>query len=94
MNKRGIQYFTLSEIEPRVWLMLTGCNFRCKGCFRPARDVEGIPLTAEETLERMEKACLNYYGKLPAEAMITGGEPTLDKAYLLSVVKGLREKGF
>jgi len=42
----------------------------------------------------MEQACLNYYGKVPAEAMITGGEPTLDKVYLLSLVKGLKEKGF
>jgi len=94
MGKRGLQYFTLSEIEPRVWFMLTGCNFCCKGCFRPARDEEGIPLTAEETLERMEKACLNYYAKVPSEAMITGGEPTLDKAYLLRLLKGLRRKGF
>lgn len=94
MNKRGLQYFTLSEIEPRVWFMLTGCNFRCKGCFRPARDGGGTLLTAEETLERMEKACLNYYGKVPSEAMITGGEPTLDRDYLLGLVKGLKEKGF
>ncbi|MBK5190097.1 MAG: radical SAM protein [Methanosarcinales archaeon] len=94
MSKRGLQYFTLSEIEPRVWFMLTGCNFHCKGCFRPARDGGGTLLTASETLERMEQACLNYYGKVPAEAMITGGEPTLDKVYLLSLVKGLKEKGF
>lgn len=94
MGKRGLQYFTLSEIEPRVWFMLTGCNFHCKGCFRPARDEGGTRLTAEETLERMEKACLNYYGKVPSEAMITGGEPTLDRDYLLSLVKGLKEKGF
>ncbi len=94
MSKRGLQYFTLSEIEPRVWFMLTGCNFRCKGCFRPARDGGGTLLTADETLERVEQACLNYYGKVPAEAMITGGEPTLDKVYLLSLLKGLKEKGF
>jgi len=94
MNERGVQYFTLSEIEPRVWFMLTGCNFRCKGCFRPARDGGGTLLTATETLERMERACLNYYGKVPAEAMITGGEPTIDKEYLLSLVNGLKEKGF
>jgi len=74
--------------------MLTGCNFHCKGCFRPARDEGGTQLTAEETLERMEQACLNYYGKLPTEAIITGGEPTLDKEYLLTLVKGLKEKGF
>lgn len=94
MGKRGLQYFTLSEIEPRVWFMLTGCNFHCKGCFRPARDEGGTRLTAEETLERMERACLNYYGKVPSEAMITGGEPTLNRDYLLSLVKGLKEKGF
>jgi pyruvate-formate lyase-activating enzyme/molybdopterin converting factor small subunit len=94
MRKRGVQYFTLSEIEPRVWFMLTGCNFHCKGCFRPARDVEGTLLTVDETIERMEAACLGYYGKVSTKAMITGGEPTLDKAYLLSLVRGLREKGF
>ena len=44
-SERGLQYFTLSEIEPRVWLMLTGCNFQCKGCFRPARDVKVTLLT-------------------------------------------------
>jgi pyruvate-formate lyase-activating enzyme/molybdopterin converting factor small subunit len=94
MGKRGLQYFTLSEIEPRVWFMLTGCNFCCKGCFRPARDGGGTLLTAPETLERMERACLDYYGKLPTEAMITGGEPTLDKDYLLELVRGLNAKGF
>jgi len=94
MRKRGVQYFTLSEIEPRVWFMLTGCNFHCKGCFRPARDVDGTLLTADETLERMEAACRRYYGNVSSEAMITGGEPTLDKAYLLGLVRGLREKGF
>jgi pyruvate formate lyase activating enzyme len=94
MGKRGLQYFTLSEIEPRVWFMLTGCNFRCKGCFRPARDERGTVLTARETLERMEEACLNYYGNVPAEALITGGEPTIDKEFLLGLVNGLRERDF
>lgn len=92
MRKRGVQYFTLSEIEPRVWFMFTGCNFHCKGCFRPARDVDWTLLTADETLERMEAACRRYYGKVSSEAMITGGEPTLDKAYILGLVRGLREK--
>ena len=42
----------------------------------------------------MEHACLNYYGMVPAEAMITGGEPTIDKEYLLSLVSGLKEREF
>jgi len=74
--------------------MLTGCNFRCKGCFRPARDGGGTLLSAEETLEKAEQACLKHYGKLPIKAMITGGEPTLDKDYLLALVEGLKKKGF
>jgi pyruvate formate lyase activating enzyme len=94
MSKRGLLYFTLSEIEPRVWFMLTGCDFRCKGCFRPARDGGGTLLTAEETLARMEQACRSYYGKIPREAMITGGEPALEKEYLLGLVRGLRARGF
>jgi len=94
MSKRGIQYFTLSEIEPRIWFMLTGCDFRCRGCFRPARDGGGTLLSPEETLERAEAACLKHYGKLPHKAMITGGEPTLDRDYLLALVKGLKENGF
>ena len=94
MGKRSLHYFTLSEIAPRVWFMLTGCNFRCKGCFRPARDGGGTPLTTEETLSRMEQACRRYYGRVPTEAMITGGEPTLDREYLVCLVSGLRAKGF
>mgnify|MGYP001248359893 CR=1 FL=1 len=94
MGKRSLQYFTLSEIAPRAWFMLTGCNFRCKGCFRPARDGGGTPLTTEETLSRMEQACRSYYGRVPTEAMITGGEPTLDREYLVGLVSGLRANGF
>jgi len=94
VSKRGIQYFTLSEIEPRIWFMLTGCNFRCRGCFRPARDGGGTLLSAEEALERAERACMKYYGKLPAKAMITGGEPTLNRDFLIDLVSGLRDKGF
>jgi len=95
MGERGIQYFTLSEIEPRIWFMLTGCDFHCKGCFRPARDGGGTLLSAEETLKRAEQACLKYYGKIPVKkAMITGGEPALDRDYLLALVKGLKKKGF
>ena len=93
-SRRGLLYFTLSEIEPRIWFMLTGCNFRCRGCFRPARDVNGTLLTAEETLKKAEHGCLGYYGKLPTEAMITGGEPTVDKEYLLNLIEGLKKKGF
>ncbi len=94
MGKRNIQYFTLSDIEPRIWFMLTGCDFRCRGCFRPARDGGGTLLSPEETLKRAEQACLKHYGKLPTKAMITGGEPTLDKEFLLTLVNGLKEKGF
>ena len=94
VERRGVQYFTLSEIEPRIWFMLTGCNFRCRGCFRPARDGGGVLLTAEEALSLAERACEKCYGFLPKKAMITGGEPTISRDFLLSLISGLRERGF
>ncbi len=51
-------------------------------------------LSPEETLDRAEQACLRHYGKLPGKAMITGGEPTLNRDFLIALVSGLRDKGF
>ncbi|HDS45586.1 MAG TPA: radical SAM protein [Methanomicrobia archaeon] len=42
----------------------------------------------------MEQACRTYYRTIPAKTLITGGEPTLDKDYLLGLVTGLHERAF
>lgn len=93
-DRRGVLYFTLSEIEPRAWITLTGCNFGCRGCFSTAKEVGGVVMSAEETLERLNIACMKHYGFVPEEMLITGGEPTMTKRYLLNLIALSREIGF
>ena len=93
-DSRGVLYFTISEIEPRVWITLTGCNFRCRGCFSAAREAGGVAMSAEETLEKLEIACTEHYGFIPKEVLITGGEPTISKRYLLNLITLSSEIGF
>ncbi len=93
-DRRGVLYFTISEIEPRVWITLTGCNFRCRGCFSAARVAGGVVMSAEETLEKLEIACTKHCGFVPKELLITGGEPTISKRYLLNLITLSSEMGF
>ncbi|MFZ2070204.1 MAG: radical SAM protein [Halobacteriota archaeon] len=94
MNKeyRYIPFITLSELKPRVWITLSGCNFRCKGCFSVARDPVGELMSVGELISLVKKSSSDYYGDMPLEeAVITGGEPTLNKHYLLDLVSQLKE---
>ena len=94
MNKehRYIPFITLSELKPRVWITLSGCNFRCKGCFSLAREPIGEPMTVEQLISLVKKSSFDYYGDTPLEeAVITGGEPTLDRDYLVDLVSQLKE---
>jgi len=93
-DRRGVLYFTLSEIEPRAWITLTGCNFECRGCFSTAKEAGGVVMSAEETLGKLKIACMKHYGFVPEEMLITGGEPTMTKRYLLSLIALSREMGF
>lgn len=89
MEYRNIPFITLSEIAPRVWITLSGCNFECKGCFSPARDIKGKKMDVDELVNLVKKASLDYYQKLPEEIIITGGEPTLNQNYLLDLISKL-----
>jgi len=94
MNKehRYIPFITLSELKPRVWITLSGCNFRCKGCFSLAREPIGEPMSVEQLISLVKKSSSDYYGDAPLEeAVITGGEPTLDRDYLVDLVSQLKE---
>ena len=89
---RYIPFITLSELKPRVWITLSGCNFKCKGCFSIARDTVGEPMAVEQLINLVKKSSNDYYGATPLEeAVITGGEPTLNKRYLLDLVSQLKE---
>ena len=82
---------SLSEPEPRIWITLSGCNFKCKGCFSIARDTIGEPMTVDGLINWVEKSNRTYNGNtLLQDAVITGGEPTLDKDFLLDLVLKLK----
>jgi len=89
---RNIPFITLSELKPRVWITLSDCNFRCRGCFSLAREPIGKPMTVEQLINLVKKSSCDYYGDTPLEeAVITGGEPTLNKHYLVDLVSQLKE---
>lgn len=89
---RYVPFITLSELKPRVWITLSGCNFRCRGCFSFARNAIGEPMSVEAVIRLVKKASNEYYGDAQLEeAVITGGEPTLDKNYLVNLVSKLKE---
>ncbi len=82
---------SLSEPEPRIWITLSGCNFKCKGCFSIARDTIGEPMTVDGLIHWVKKSSRAYNGNtLLQDAVITGGEPTLDKDFLLDLVLNLK----
>ena len=89
---RYVPFITLSELKPRVWITLSGCNFRCRGCFSLAREPIGEPMSVEQLIKLVKKSSSDYYGDTPLEeAVITGGEPTLDRDYLVDLVSQLKE---
>jgi len=89
---RYVPFITLSELKPRVWITLSGCNFRCRGCFSLAREPIGEPMSVEQLINLVKKSSSGYYGDTPLEeAVITGGEPTLDRNYLVDLVSQLKE---
>ncbi|MBN1456213.1 MAG: radical SAM protein [Methanomicrobia archaeon] len=89
---RHVPFITLSERKPRVWITLSGCNFRCRGCFSFAREPIGEPMTAKQVVALVKNAARDYYDDMPLEeAVITGGEPTLDREYLVALLAQLKE---
>ncbi|MDI6885975.1 MAG: radical SAM protein [archaeon] len=89
---RTVPFITLSELRPRIWITLSGCNFRCKGCFSIARDPVGELMSVEQLISLVKRSSREYYGDTPLEeVVITGGEPTLDRQYLVDLISRLRE---
>jgi len=89
---RTVPFITLSELRPRIWITLSGCNFRCKGCFSIARDPVGELMSVEQLINLVKRSSREYYGDTPLEeVVITGGEPTLDRQYLVDLISRLKE---
>lgn len=87
---RYVPFITLSELKKRVWITLSGCNFKCKGCFSLARNTLGEQMTVEQLISLVKDSASGCYNALE-EAVITGGEPTLNRQYLVDLVSQLKE---
>ena len=60
---RHVPFVTLSEVKPRVWLTLAGCNFKCRGCFSVAREVVGVCLSVEDLMHLLGEQFVNTTGE-------------------------------
>ncbi len=75
----------------KVKINLSGCNFDCRGCFAIAKQEVGRALSVEELLNLLIKSCQFIYGEMIEDVQFTGGEPTMNTDYLLSLIRQLRE---
>jgi len=73
-----ISYLALSDT--RCTVQIPGCNFNCRGCFSNQRHSGGVEVSAERIA-----------GHIPPgnEVMLAGGEPTLYRQELLSLIHEL-----
>lgn len=71
----------------------SGCNFDCKGCFAIAKEEVGRKLSVDGLINLIIKSCSFLYGEMVEDVQMTGGEPTTDRRYLISLIKNLRNLG-
>lgn len=76
-----VSYLAISD--KRCTIQIGGCNFRCKGCFSREREERG----EEIPVARLLKHILS-----DKEVMIAGGEPTIDRKGLVSLIDQLDRK--
>ncbi len=78
----------------RLVIFLQGCNFRCKYCANP--DTIDLKGQCEETsIEEIMRMAMNekaFFGK-KGGVTFSGGEPTVQAAALIPLVKRLKEQG-
>lgn len=77
----------------RLVIFLQGCNFRCLYCANPDTIAcSGGTATEVEEIVRMAISQKPFFGK-KGGVTFSGGEPTLQAAALLPLVKRLKEEG-
>lgn len=70
MNTNSMRFPYITISDKRCTIQISGCNFRCRGCFSKARDLYGRKVTTTELIEHLPK---------DKEVLIAGGEPTIYK---------------
>lgn len=76
-----ISYLAISE--KKCTIQIAGCNFKCRGCFSNEKEKCGMDIPVSQLVKH-----------IPAdkEIMLAGGEPTLDRHGLLSIISELKDK--
>jgi len=92
MTIRKVPFLTF-VISPyrKVKINLSGCNFNCRGCFALAKQEIGRAFSVEGLLDLLIKSSQFLYGGMVDDVQFTGGEPTIDRDYLISSIKKLRK---
>lgn len=97
MERRKVPQLTFANHPDqgrKCWIALSGCNFDCKACISAAKEGIGKELSANELVNLVIKSCKVIYGDEKLNRVcLTGGEPTLNIKYLLSLIEKLKEKG-
>ena len=95
ISMRYVPFITLSPSGPKPHAIITlaGCNFRCRGCFSSARELIGQPMSVDDVVQLLDRSC-DCYQIIPEKIKITGGEPTLNKIFLIALLHKLRERGY
>jgi len=78
----------------RVVVWTAGCQFRCQFCHNPDtwKMTNGIPVTLARALEEIRKYP-HTLKTLKGGLTISGGEPLLQRKYVINVFKGVRQMG-
>lgn len=76
-----VPYIAISD--KRCTIQISGCNFRCRGCFSKARYLYGRKVVTTELIEHIPKY---------KEVLVAGGEPTIYKNGLLSLINELSNR--
>ena len=100
MKKRKVSQLFFAEHPDqgrKCWIRLSGCNFDCKGCFATSIGEQEIgnrrALSVGELINLIFKSCKIIWGKdkIINRVVITGGEPLLNKNYLITLIKKLKK---
>ena len=78
----------------RLVIFLQGCNFRCKYCANPDT-IDTVGESEETSIEEIMRMAMNekaFFGK-KGGVTFSGGEPTVQAAELIPLVKRLKEQG-
>jgi len=83
----------MNKIFQVLNIKLMGCNWNCQWCtnkFPPFEDGTPLMISIGEIIDLSSSVCLD--GNIPVLFAISGGEPLLQKAEVLMLIKSLKRK--